>query len=62
MNPDNRVMVFWGKITRKRAGSGPSPPGGAFPGYSTVCPGLSGALDMAETAGGDKTVGWSPVI
>ena len=62
MNPDNRVMVFWGKITRKLASSGPSPFGGASPGYSTVCPGLSGALDLAKTVGGGKTVGWSPVI
>ena len=53
---------FLTKITRKLASSGPSPFGGAFPGCSAVCPGLSGALDLAKTAGGGKTVGWSPVI
>ena len=53
---------FVNMATQKRMGSGASPFVGVFPCYSSVCPGLSGALDMAETAGEDKTVGWSPVI
>jgi hypothetical protein len=51
---------FSGKTTQKLAGSVPSPSVGVFPCYSGVCPGLSGALVTAETAGKQKTARWSP--
>ena len=53
---------FSGKTTQKLARLVPSPFVGVFPCYPVMCPGLSGALVMAETAGRDKTAGWSPVI
>eukprot|EP01046_Picozoa_sp_COSAG06_P006180 COSAG06_NODE_288_length_18224_cov_8.849948_18_plen_69_part_00 len=45
---------FLWTITQKLAGSVPSPSVGVFPCYPVMCPGLSGALVMAETAGRNK--------
>eukprot|EP01046_Picozoa_sp_COSAG06_P102472 COSAG06_NODE_48634_length_330_cov_2.406926_1_plen_63_part_01 len=39
---------FSGKTTQKLVGSVPFPPVGLFPCYSSVCPGLSGALARAR--------------
>jgi hypothetical protein len=53
--------LLW-TITQKLAGSVPSPFVGVFPCYPVMCPGLTGALEMAEKALRDKTARWSPVI